>query len=74
MKEILEKCLFWTDEQKRQIKELLEKGWIDIVQAYSEYCKRRNLAEYIGKTGRSQIYKEGVAGGMTNEQREKWTY
>ena len=51
---------------------MLEKGWIDVVQSYSEACSRRNLAEHISKAGRSQIYKKGAEAGMTKEQQAKW--
>jgi|GEM_PF-2653147 len=72
VKEIFENCPLWTEEQKLKISELLDKGWIDVVHSYSDYCKKSNFAEYICKTGRSQLYKEGAESGMTKEQEAKW--
>ena len=65
-------CPLWTEEQKLKITELLDRGWIDVVQSYSEYCNKRNIEEYICKTGRSKFYKEGAESGMTKEQEAKW--
>ena len=74
IKEILEKCPLWTEEQKLKINELLDKGWTDVVLPYSEYCQKRNFGWYLlnNTGGRSQFYKEGAESGMTKEQKAKW--
>ena len=68
--ELYRKCEPLNDEQKEKVTELCDKGWFDVIEAYWDYCKKRNYAMFLLENEKMQIYKNNEH--MTKEQTEKW--
>ena len=64
------KCESLNDKQKEKVTELCDKGWFDVIEAYWNYCKKRNYAMFLLSKEKIQIYKNNEH--MTKEQKKKW--
>lgn len=69
LEELYRKCQPLSDEQKEKVTELCDKGWVDVADAYYDYCKERNYDMFLLDNEKLQRYKNNEP--LTKEQEIK---